>query len=256
MDSQRSLETSPDSSELEKGAIEDVGYDGRREELEEPIQEGVRKSRPSSHSETIQNVHLQPSLQQTRSHSSARSARSYTDGYTHFEEQNNEKQDDATGRMQQQDKEFEVQFDGDSDPWNPKNKTTLRKWCIVLIGSACSLCVTCASALYTSTYEQMEQDYHVSREVATIGLTTYVCGLGLGPMFLSPLSEFYGRRIIYICAFGMFFIWLIPCAVAPEIGSMLVFRKLQHRLHVLAKMVADGTSLFKVSSMGSQEVRS
>jgi MFS family permease len=68
----------------------------------------------------------------------------------------------------------------------------------------------------------MEKEYGISREVATIGLTTYVCGLGLGPMVLGPLSEFYGRRTIYLWAFGGFFVWLIPCAVAPDIGSMLV----------------------------------
>lgn len=43
-------------------------------------------------------------------------------------------------------------------------------------------------------------------------------------MFLSPLSEFYGRRIIYLCAFGMYFVWLIPCAVAQNIQTMLVVR--------------------------------
>ena len=43
-------------------------------------------------------------------------------------------------------------------------------------------------------------------------------------MFLAPLSEFYGRRIVYIIAFGMYLIWLIPCALAPNIGAMLVVR--------------------------------
>ena len=43
-------------------------------------------------------------------------------------------------------------------------------------------------------------------------------------MFLSPLSEFYGRRIIYLCAFGGYFIWLIPCAVAQNIETMLIVR--------------------------------
>ena len=107
---------------------------------------------------------------------------------------------------------------------NPKNKPTPRKWLVVVIIAFSSLCVTCASALYTSTYQQLEPEFGVSREVATVGLTTFVCGLGLGPMFLSPLSEFYGRRIIYLCAFGMYFVWLIPCAVAQNIQTMLIVR--------------------------------
>ena len=224
MSDDSSPNTSPTVSELEKGEAEKVpeALNDRKEEVEESNGDEDRDPRSiCGLGNSRRDSYLQPpSLQQTRSRSSARSTRSYTDGYTHWEE----KDDNAREDTQEEGREFEVQFDGDSDPWNPKNKPTVRKWCIVLVGSTCSLCVTCASALYTSTYDQMEKEFHISREVATIGLTTYVCGLGLGPMFLSPLSEFYGRRIIYICSFGAFFVWLIACAVAPNIGSMLVFR--------------------------------
>ena len=49
-------------------------------------------------------------------------------------------------------------------------------------------------------------------------------GLGLGPMCLGPLSEFYGRRPIYVCSFAFFLIWLIPCAVAKNFETELVAR--------------------------------
>lgn len=38
-------------------------------------------------------------------------------------------------------KQFEVTFDGDKDPLNPKNKSKLQKWIITLIVSSCSFCV-------------------------------------------------------------------------------------------------------------------
>jgi len=163
-----------------------------------------------------------------RAHSSARSARSahshrsYTDGYVHFGPNEDKK---GTGEGGDVEETHLVQFDGDTDPDSPRNRTTARKWFIVVILAGSAMCVTCASALYTSTYLQLERDFHISREVATLGLTTFVCGLGLGPMFLSPLSEFYGRRIIYLVAFGMYLIWLIPCAVAQNAATMLVVRK-------------------------------
>lgn len=93
-------------------------------------------------------------LRNTRSPSSARSTKSYrshTDGYSHFHDPNSEeKQNDGIGDSQNLDKEFEVTFDGDADPHNPKNRPYLRKWLIVLIVSSSSLCVTCASALASS----------------------------------------------------------------------------------------------------------
>lgn len=172
-------------------------------------------------------LYLRTPVQQTRSRSSARSHNSYTDGYTHFtgdeEEAQSHGQDKHIADADDPEKQFEVKFDED-DVMNPKNKSTPRKWLVVVIIAFSSLCVTCASALYTSTYQQLEPEFGVSREVATVGLTTFVCGLGLGPMFLSPLSEFYGRRIIYLCAFGMYFVWLIPCAVAQNIQTMLIVR--------------------------------
>lgn len=65
-------------------------------------------------------------------------------------------------------------------------------------------------------------------------------------MFLSPLSEFYGRRIVYIVAFGMYLIWLIPCALAPNIGAMLVVRFLDGLAvspSAAATLCLDGCSL-------------
>ncbi len=38
-------------------------------------------------------------------------------------------------------KQYEVQWDGDLDPGNPKSMQKARKWLIVLIVSSCSLCV-------------------------------------------------------------------------------------------------------------------
>jgi multidrug resistance protein len=49
-------------------------------------------------------------------------------------------------------------------------------------------------------------------------------GLGTGPMALSPLSEFYGRRPIYLASFTLFIIWLIPSAVANNMATMLIAR--------------------------------
>ncbi|KAI6822746.1 MFS general substrate transporter [Hortaea werneckii] len=227
----RTPETSPAYSDLEKTETErDHGHGSKREEVEDEDENGEDRARSM---ETVRegqpHLYLRTPVQQTRSRSwsSARSHNSYTDGYTHFtgdeEEAQSRGQDKRVADGDDPEKQFEVKFDED-DVMNPKNKSTPRKWLVVVIIAFSSLCVTCASALYTSTYQQLEPEFGVSREVATVGLTTFVCGLGLGPMFLSPLSEFYGRRIIYLCAFGMYFVWLIPCAVAQNIQTMLIVR--------------------------------
>lgn len=134
--------------------------------------------------------------------------------------------DDQTPEQQQTEKDaFEVCWDnGDEDPLCPRSFNKLRKWFIVIIVSNCSLCVTAASSIYTSTYKQMEADFGNSRIVSILGLSLFVLGISLGPMFLSPLSEFYGRRPIYLVSWTMYVVWLIPQAVAQNIATMLVSR--------------------------------
>lgn len=122
---------------------------------------------------------------------------------------------------------FEVCFEGgNADPWNPRSMPTMRKWVITGLASSGSFCVTCASSIYASTYEQMDAEFGCSRLLATLGLSTFVLGIALGPMW-SPLSEFYGRRPIYLAAFAAFTVWIVPCAVARNIGTVIVSRFFQ-----------------------------
>ena len=84
---------------------------------------------------------------------------------------------------------FQVSFDGDDDPTSPLTFSTARKWLLVLIVSSTSFCVTCTSSVYTMTYAQLTAEFGCSEIVATLGLSLFVIGLGIGPMLLSPLSE-------------------------------------------------------------------
>ncbi|KAM0331604.1 hypothetical protein ACHAQA_003283 [Verticillium albo-atrum] len=130
----------------------------------------------------------------------------------------------GTGTREKEDP-FEVAFDGgDLDPWCPRSLPTARKWLIVALVSAASFCVTAASSIYTSTYLQMDAEFGSARIVSTLGLSTFVLGISLGPMFLSPLSEFYGRRPIYLVAWSMYILWIVPSAVARNIQTMVIAR--------------------------------
>ncbi|MCJ1313594.1 hypothetical protein MMC25_007273 [Agyrium rufum] len=149
--------------------------------------------------------------------------------------------DHQTKISERNDKEFEVHWDGEHDPLNPHSFGKARKWVIVLILALGSLTVACASSLYTATYGQLTKEFHVSEEVATIGLSLFVMGLGVGPMLLSPLSEFYGRRPIYIISLFFFVVWLVPCAVAQNITTMLISRFINGVAGSAFLSVAGGT---------------
>jgi multidrug resistance protein len=60
--------------------------------------------------------------------------------------------------------------------------------------------------------------------IAILGLSFFVLGLGLGPLLTSPLSEWYGRRPIYVVAWAFFVIWNIVTAVAKNIETVIISR--------------------------------
>ncbi|OQE32005.1 hypothetical protein PENSTE_c001G00580 [Penicillium steckii] len=119
---------------------------------------------------------------------------------------------------------YDVSFDGNEDPMNPKSLPLIRKWAIVIIVCTGTTCVTCASSIYTTTYPQMNSEFNVPSLIAILGLSSFVLGLGLGPLLTSPLSEWYGRRPIYVFAWSLFVIWNVVTAVAQNIQTVIVSR--------------------------------
>lgn len=46
------------------------------------------------------------------------------------------------------------------------------------------------------------------------------------PLFLAPLSEIFGRTIIYSVSMFIFFIFTLPSALAPNIATLVVSRQI------------------------------
>ena len=61
------------------------------------------------------------------------------------------------------------------------------------------------------------RDLHTSHEVSILGLSLFSMGLAIGPMFVGPLSELYGRNLIYRASYILFFAFTWPTAFPPHI---------------------------------------
>ncbi|KAI2829577.1 hypothetical protein CBS147482_7959 [Aspergillus niger] len=136
--------------------------------------------------------------------------------------------------------DYEVCWEED-DPANPHAMASKRKWVIVSLVCTMTVCVCVTSSLYTTTYNQIMAEFHCSRTVATLGLSFYIAGLGWGPLVMSPLSEFYGRRPIYLVSLPLYVVFLIPCAAAHNIQTMLVARFLDGLAGAAFTSVAGAT---------------
>lgn len=82
------------------------------------------------------------------------------------------------------------------------------------------------SAIYTPGIETVTMEFGVSRVAATLGLTLFVAGYGVGPMIWSPMSEIpqIGRNPIYIGTLLLFVLLQLPTGYAINFGMLLAFR--------------------------------
>ena len=71
----------------------------------------------------------------------------------------------------------------------------------------------------------LAKDFHItSRTVVTLTVSLYLAGFALGPMFIAPLSELYGRLVIYHTCNVTYIGFIIGCALSRNTGMFLVFR--------------------------------
>lgn len=121
-------------------------------------------------------------------------------------------------------KEYKLVTFTPDDPENPKNWSKLYKWyCTMVVAITCFV-VALASSIVTADLIGVEETFDVSEEVALLTITLFVVGFGVGPVFFAPLSEIYGRRIIYGTTLLLAVVFIIPEAVAKNIGTLLVCR--------------------------------
>lgn len=119
--------------------------------------------------------------------------------------------------------EFEVIF-RQNDPEDPRNwPVWYRAWAIVTV-SFSAWVVVLFSTSYTGALPGLMDEFKVSKTYATMGMTTYLLGLAVGSLIVAPMSELFGRRIVYLVGMAIWAIFIIPCGVAGCLNTILANR--------------------------------
>jgi len=119
---------------------------------------------------------------------------------------------------------YEIDF-ADNDPEDPRNWPLWYRGMIIGCVSYATWTVVLYSTSYTSSMPGMMKEFNVSSEpVATLGVTTYLLGLAAGSLVLAPLSEMYGRRVVYVGSLAVFCLLVLPCALATSLPEVLIVR--------------------------------
>ena len=108
----------------------------------------------------------------------------------------------------------------------PMNWSTFKKVFVTFEICLLTFSVYIGSAIYSAGEETVVKDFGVSQTKATLGLTLFVAGYGLGPMIWAPMSEIpqIGRNPIYIGTLAVFVIFQVPAALSVNFAMLLCFR--------------------------------
>lgn len=148
---------------------------------------------------------------------------------------------------------YEVSFDGKDDLENLcATLSHPRKWAIVFILATTSVCITMISSAWALASDNIIDHFGISREVSVLGISLFIWGLGIGPLFLSPISEFYGRKITYILGLALCTCFEILTSFSPNFGALLFGRFMSGFFGSCFLSIAGGTitDIFKKHEIG------
>ncbi|OCL07044.1 benomyl/methotrexate resistance protein [Glonium stellatum] len=112
----------------------------------------------------------------------------------------------------------------EDDPRNPMRWPQVKKWTSALMMAFATLAVSFCSSAFSGGITQLMVEFNSSQEVVTLGLSFFVVGFALGPLLWAPLSELYGRQIVYLFTFVAFAAFNAGCAGAQNTWTILILR--------------------------------
>lgn len=139
------------------------------------------------------------------------------------------------------DKLYCVLFGDGNDKEDATRMSNVHKWVIVFVISLLSVNVTCISSAWSLASDNIVRHFGISHEVSVLGISLYIWGLGTGGIFLSPISEFHGRRIVYIAGLGLMIAFQLLTAFCNNIGGVLFGRLASGVFGASFMSVASGT---------------
>lgn len=107
----------------------------------------------------------------------------------------------------------------------PKNWTIKRKWAATFVVSSFTFISPVSSSMVAPALGAMSRDLDVPPGVQqALILSIFVLAYAVGPLFLGPLSEIYGRVRILQLSNAFYLAWNLGCGFAQTKGQMLAFR--------------------------------
>ena len=163
--------------------------------------EGLKKetdpSHPTSPTQTPQNTHVEDAAQ--------------SDG-----DSEPRGKETADGRRELTDDECYEKL-GFCFPW-------YKKWAILTVIFTVQMSMNFNSSVYANAVTPLSEHFHISEQAARVGQMIFLVAYAFGCELWAPWSEEFGRWPIMQLSLFLVNVWQIPCALAPNFGTIVVCR--------------------------------
>ena len=120
-----------------------------------------------------------------------------------------------------------VGWEAQDDPEYPMNFSAWKKWLLLGLIALVTLTTPFASSILSPAIGSVDREFgNDNIAIGSLTVSIYLVGYVIGPLFLAPLSEIYGRRLVLAAANLFFCVWQIGCALAPNMAALIIFRLL------------------------------
>ena len=119
----------------------------------------------------------------------------------------------------------QVGWEGPDDPENPKNWVKHRKWAATLVVSSFTFISPISSSMVAPAIGTIAKDFNITDSVEQqLVLSVFILAYAVGPLFLGPLSEIYGRVPVLQVANLFYLVFNTAAGFAHNKGEMIAFR--------------------------------
>ncbi|KAF2875791.1 putative polyamine transporter 4 [Massariosphaeria phaeospora] len=115
-------------------------------------------------------------------------------------------------------------WDDPTNAENPQNWPVWKKVMHSAIPALYGFALTIGTSTYVAGLPHVMRQFDVGRTVALLPIVVYTLGFTLGPLIAAPISELYGRLIIYRTNLPMLVVFNAIAAASNNLPVLIIFR--------------------------------
>lgn len=115
-------------------------------------------------------------------------------------------------------------WNGKDDPDDPRNFSFKRKIFSTIAVTFLAFVSTMTASLYSPGHLDVSVEFGVTDEISILPLSLYNLGMALGPCIGAPMSETFGRKVVFLVTAPIFGLFILGAGLSTNITSLIICR--------------------------------